>query len=329
MEKNPSDKSILPIPDRQTIEAAHQRISPYIRHTPVMTSTTLNHLYNTELYFKCENFQKVGAFKARGATNTVLSLSPAQLANGVATHSSGNHAQALSWAAKLVGAKAYIVMPVDSSRVKVEAVRSYGGDITFCEPNLAARESTLKEILDRTGATEVHPYNDPRIIAGQATAARELLNKAGHLDLILAPVGGGGLLSGTALSAHFFGENTRVIAVEPAGADDAQRSFRQKSFIPSVNPQTIADGLRTSLGSVTFPVILRYVDDIVTVDDDAIIRAMRYLWERMKIVAEPSAAVPLAAVFEKRVDLTGKKAGIILSGGNVDLDSLPWYKKHE
>lgn len=329
MEQNPSDNSILPPPDRHAIEAAHQRISPFIRHTPVMTSTTLNRRYNSELFFKCENFQKVGAFKARGATNTVLSLSPAQLSNGVATHSSGNHAQALSWAASLVGAKAYIVMPVDSSKVKVEAVHSYGGIITFCEPNLAARESKLKEILDRTGATEVHPYNDPRIIAGQATAARELLNEVGHLDLILAPVGGGGLLSGTALSAHFFGENTHVIAAEPAGADDAQRSFRNRSIVPSVNPQTIADGLRTSLGSLTFSVILRYVDDIVTVDDDAIIRAMRYLWERMKIVAEPSAAVPLAAVFEKRIDLTGKKAGIILSGGNVDLDSLPWCKKNE
>ena len=324
-----TDLISMPVPDRQAIEAAHQRISPYIRHTPVMTSSTLNQLFSTELFFKCENFQKVGAFKARGATNTVLSLSPEQLANGVATHSSGNHAQALSWAARLVGARAHIVMPADSSRVKVEAVRSYGGEITFCEPNLASRESTLREILDRTGATEVHPYNDPRIIVGQATAARELLSETSPLDLILAPVGGGGLLSGTALSAHYFGKDTRVIAVEPAGADDAQRSFRRKSFIPSINPHTIADGLRTSLGSVTFPIILRYVHDIVTVDDEAIIRAIRYLWERMKIVAEPSAAVPLAAVMEKRVDVAGKRTGIILSGGNVDLDALPWYKNHE
>ena len=316
------------VPDGNTILLAHKRIRPFINQTPVLTSKTINHSFNTELFFKCENFQKVGAFKARGATNAVLSLDKAQLVNGVATHSSGNHAQALSWAASLVKANAYIVMPSNSSAVKIAAVREYGGQITFCEPTLSARESTLQTILDQTNAAEIHPYNDPRIVAGQATSALELIRDVRDLDLILAPVGGGGLLSGTALSAHYFGNNTKVIAVEPENANDAFLSFTQKKFVPSVNPDTIADGLRTSLGTVTYPIIMDHVCEIVTVSEEAITMAMRYIWERMKIIIEPSSAVPFAAIMERKVDVNGKRVGIIISGGNVDLTDLPWFGKH-
>ena len=234
----------FPVPDDIAIKLAHERIKPFINRTAVLTSQTINRIYKTELFLKCENFQKVGAFKVRGATNALLSLEKDQLVNGVATHSSGNHAQALSWAASLVNPKAFIVMPSNSSRVKVEAVKGYGGQITFCEPNLISRETTLNKIILKTGATEVHPYNDVRIIAGQATAALELIEDFGNLDLILAPVGGGGLLSGTALAVHYFSPGTKVIAVEPEQANDAFLSFTQKQFVPSINPQTVADGLR-------------------------------------------------------------------------------------
>ena len=268
--------------------------------------------------------QKVGAFKARGATNAVRSLDPALWHLGVATHSSGNHAQALSWAAKLAGIDAHIVMPSNSNRVKVEAVKGYGGEITFCEPTLESRETTLVSVLKRTGATEIHPYNNLNIIAGQATAAIELLEEQEDLELVMAPVGGGGLLSGTALACHYLAPEVRVIAAEPAQADDAFRSFNQRRFIPSVNPDTIADGLRTSLGSLTFPIILTYVDRVVTVREESIITAMRLLWERMKVVVEPSAAVPLAVLLEDHEAFRGKRIGIILSGGNADLEQLPW-----
>jgi threonine dehydratase len=313
-------------PGPGTIREAAARIAGKVHHTPVLTNTAINRMLGAEILFKCENFQKVGAFKARGATNAVFSLSPEELRKGVCTHSSGNHAQALSRAAALAGAKAFIVMPSNSSRIKVEAVREYGGEITFCEPTLEARESTLANVQDLTGAIEIHPYNDLRIIAGQATACMELIGEAGPFDIIMAPVGGGGLLSGTALSAHYFSPSTTVIAAEPEMADDAFRSFRQRNFVPSVNPQTIADGLRTSLGTLTFPIILRHVSDIVTCSEDSIIRAMRLIWERMKILVEPSSAVPLAALLEGKADVAGKRSGIILSGGNVDLDTLPWIK---
>ncbi|MDP1621665.1 MAG: pyridoxal-phosphate dependent enzyme [Bacteroidales bacterium] len=308
------------------ILGAATRISPYINRTPVITSHTLNRLFESQIFFKCENFQKVGAFKARGATNAVLLLDQQQLSSGVATHSSGNHAQALSWAASLVNSKAYIVMPENSSKIKVAAVRDYGGIITFCEPTLQARESTLASILEKTGAIEIHPYNDERIIAGQATAALELIEEIKNLDIIMAPVGGGGLLSGTSLSAHYFRPEAKVIAAEPEQAADAFRSFTNQKFIPSENPQTIADGLRTSLGSITFPIILRHVHQIVTVNEESIVTAMRLIWERMKIIVEPSAAVPVAALLEKKTNIKGKRVGIILSGGNVDLDELPWRK---
>jgi threonine dehydratase len=278
------------------------------------------------VFFKCENFQKVGAFKARGATNAVLSLSESETSRGVATHSSGNHAQALSWAASLRSIPAYIVMPENSSRVKIDAVKEYGGIIRFCKPTLAAREETLKEVIAETGAVEIHPYNNLHIIAGQASAATELIEDIGNLDLILVPVGGGGLLSGTALAAHYFSPQTKVIAAEPEMANDAWLSFTRKSFVPSVNPETIADGLRTSLGSYTFPIILNHVVNIVMVSEESIITAMRFTWERMKILIETSSAVPLAALMENKIDVKGKKTGVIISGGNVDLDKLPWRK---
>ena len=311
-------------PTAEMIRDAHIRIKPYINHTPIMTSATINRMLNCSLFFKCENFQKVGAFKARGATNAVRSLDPETLKKGVATHSSGNHAQALSWAAALAGTRAYIVMPSNSSPVKIEAVKSYGGIITFCEPTLEARETTLQKVIEETSAIEIHPYNDLRIIAGQATSALELIAEVENLDLIIAPVGGGGLLSGTALSAFYFSPGTTVVAAEPEMADDAFRSFTSGSFVPSVNPMTIADGLRTSLGSLTFPIIRKHVGSIVTVNEDAIVRAMKFIWERMKIIVETSSAVPFAAIMENRINVEGKRVGLIISGGNVDLDNLPW-----
>jgi len=314
------------IPDLKTIEAAALRIRPYIHRTPVLTSRSLDQMLGAKVYFKCENFQKVGAFKSRGACNAVFSLDESAVEKGVATHSSGNHAQALARAALIRGCKAYIVMPETSSRVKVEAVKGYGGEIYFCLPTLAAREETLQEVVSRTGATEIHPYNDYRVIAGQATAALELFEESGPLDIIMAPVGGGGLLSGTALAASYLSPSTKVIAAEPAGADDAYRSFTTRQFVPSVNPQTIADGLLTSLGPLTFPIILEHVHRIITVSEESIIAAMHLTWERMKIIIEPSSAVPLAALMENKDGFLGKKIGIIISGGNVSLDKLPWLK---
>lgn len=314
-------------PDREIIIQASDRIKPYIHRTPVLTSSIINDIFNGEIFFKCENFQKAGAFKSRGAVNTVFSLSKEQLKNGVCTHSSGNHAQALARAARLRNTKAYIVMPKNSPLIKINAVKYYGGEITFCEPNLKDREDTLKIIISNTNATEIHPYNDHRIIAAQATAAKELFEETKSLNIILIPVGGGGLLSGSALSAYYFSPETKVIAVEPEQADDAFRSFYQGKLIPSINPDTIADGLLTSLGTRTFPIIQNYVNQIVTVSEDAIIESMKIIWERMKIIIEPSSAVPVAALLEKKIDTKNKKIGIILSGGNVDLNKLPWIKK--
>ena len=311
-------------PSSNDILEAADRITNFIHRTPVLTSRFLDMQFNANIFFKCENFQKVGAFKARGASNAVLLLNKEQQAHGVATHSSGNHAQALSYAASRLGIPAYIVMPSNSSRVKVEAVKGYGGIITFCKPTLTDREETLNIILKQTGAIEIHPYNDNRIIAGQATAALEIIHEVNALDFIMAPVGGGGLLSGTALAAHYFQPGTKVIGVEPEQANDAFLSFEQKRFIPSENPVTLADGLRTSLGSFTFPIILNHVHSIVTVSEESIVNAMRTLWERMKIIIEPSSAVPVAAILDKKTDISGKRVAVILSGGNVDLDQLPW-----
>ncbi|MFZ4398951.1 MAG: pyridoxal-phosphate dependent enzyme [Bacteroidales bacterium] len=314
------------VPDFNLIVQAAKRISPYIHRTPVITSERINKLFETEIYFKCENLQKAGAFKTRGAVNAVFLLNDNELKNGVATHSSGNHAQALARAASIRGIKSYIVMPEDSSKVKVNAVKAYGGIITFCKPTLEARETTLAEILKKTNSKEIHPYNDFRIIAGQATAAMEFFEQTHEMDIIMVPVGGGGLLSGTGLASHYFSPKTKVIAAEPEQASDAFRSFNSGLFVESKNPDTIADGLRTSLGDKTFPLIQQYVHQIVTVSEKAIIDAMRLVWESTKLLIETSSAVPIAALLEKKYDFEHKKIGIILSGGNVDLDNLPWIK---
>ncbi len=311
-------------PTRGQIEAAAHRIAFGIHRTPILQSAFFDNRFESEFFFKCENFQKAGAFKSRGAINAVFSLNESEVSKGVATHSSGNHAQALARAAALRKIPAYIVMPENAPRVKIDAVKGYGGVITFCKPTLKARESTLKRVIAETHAVEIHPYDNLKVIGGQATAAMELLEEQPGLDIILCPVGGGGLLSGTALSAHYFSSATRVIACEPAGADDAFRSFKSGKFVPCVQPRTIADGLLTSLGKLTFPIIRTFVDDIVTVEEKSIVEAMHLIFERMKIVVEPSSAVPLAAVLEGKIDVKGKKAGIILSGGNVDFNHLPW-----
>jgi len=307
--------------DRQTIEQAHERIKPYIHHTPVLTSQSIDDEVGCEVFFKCENFQKVGAFKARGAMNAALSLTPEQLSKGLATHSSGNHAQALARAAKILGVKSYIVMPRTAPDIKKRGVKGYGGEIFECEPTLQAREATLAEVIKKTGSTEIHPFNNYEVIAGQATAAKELFERIKDLDVIMAPVGGGGLLSGTALAAKYFSPKTKVIAGEPAGSDDAYRSM-QSGKIEQAQSQTIADGLLTTLGDKTFPIIRELVSEVITVSDEQIIAAMRMVWERMKIIIEPSCAVPLAALLKEKKRFKGKRVGIILSGGNVDLDKV-------
>ena len=310
------------IPDLDDIRAAAQRIKPYLHHTPVLSSTAINDICGAQLFFKCENFQKVGAFKARGAVNAVLSLPDDEIINGVATHSSGNHAAALAFAARIREIPAFIVMPKNAPDIKKQAVAGYGAKITYCSATLKDREQTLDKVVRETGASIVHPFNDYSVIAGQATAALELVEEEKNLDLLVAPVGGGGLVSGTALSAHYLSPSTRVIAAEPEGADDAKLSFESGVLIPSEKPRTIADGLLTSLGEKTFDIIRRYVKDIVTVDDEAIINATCVIFEHMKIVIEPSAAVPLAAILEKRLDVQGLRVGIILSGGNIDVSGL-------
>jgi threonine dehydratase len=311
-------------PDLAAIRDAASRIAAHAHRTPVLTSRTLDERFGARLFFKCENLQRVGAFKFRGAANAVFSLSDADAAAGVATHSSGNHAQALALAARLRGIAAHIVMPENSPAVKVEAVRGYGGRIVFCRPTQSDREQTLARVVAETGARFVHPYDDPRVVAGQATCALELLEQAGPLDAILVPIGGGGLASGTLLACGFTSPATAVYAVEPKGADDAFRSVRDGRIHPSTDPHTIADGLRTSLGTLTFPIVKALVREIVTVGEAAIVDGMRLVWERMKLVIEPSAAVPLAALLEDAVAVRGKRVGVILSGGNVDLGSLPW-----
>jgi len=306
------------------IRLARERIADAVHCTPVLTCRSLDAMAGCQLFCKCENFQKAGAFKFRGACNAVLSLSEAERQRGVVTHSSGNHAGALALAARQNGAPAYIVMPTDAPAVKQAAVRGYGAEITFCEPTLAAREATAGEVIGRTGGALIHPYNDDRIIAGQGTAALELLDAAPELDVLITPLGGGGLLSGTAVATKALRPQTRVYGAEPEGADDAFRSLQAGRIIPSTDPKTIADGLRTSLGDRTFPLIQRYVDGIVTVSDNEISDAMRHVWERMKIVIEPSAAVPLAAILSGRMTVRGQRVGLVFSGGNVDLGKLPW-----
>lgn len=312
------------LPDFSDVAQAHELIKAFAHRTPVFTSRSINDITKSNLFFKCENFQKVGAFKFRGACNAVFSLSDEDAARGVATHSSGNHAAALALAARTRGNTAHIVMPRTSPEIKKKAVAGYGGRITLCEPTLQAREETLAQLIAETGATEIHPYNNFHVIAGQGTSVKELIEDFGKFDIIVAPVGGGGLLSGTAISVKHLLPRCKVIAAEPAGADDAYRSFHTRKLIPSRNPQTIADGLLTSLGDRNFKIILDKTDDIVTVSEEAIVNAMRMIWERMKIVVEPSSAVPLAAILEQKIDVGRKKVGIILTGGNLDLGKLPF-----
>lgn len=311
---------------KEQITQAHERIKPYIHRTPVMKSDSINEMAGCHIYFKCENFQKVGAFKARGAMNAALLIPEADRKKGLATHSSGNHAQALARAGKILGVKSYIVMPRTAPEIKRRGVLGYGGEITECEPTLAARESTLADVMAKTGATEIHPFNNYDVMAGQATAAKELFSDTPHLDFLLAPVGGGGLLSGTALAARYFSPDTVVIAGEPAGSDDAYRSLKSGK-IEQAQSQTIADGLLTTLGDKTFPIIKENVREVITVTDDEIINAMRIIWERLKIIVEPSCVVPFAAVLKEKEKFAGKNVGIILSGGNVDLEKVAEFFK--
>ena len=309
-----------------TIRAAHERIRPYIHRTPVLTNSWLNDASRASLFFKCENFQKVGAFKARGATTAVFALDDETAQRGVATHSSGNHGAAVARAAKLRGVPAYIVMPSNSAKVKIRAVQGYGAEVVFCEPTEESREIKCAEVINQNGATLIHSFENEHVIAGQGTAALELLEDIPNLDVIMCPVGGGGLLSGTAIAAKSIRPQIKVIAVEPENADDAAQSFRAGRRLVTEKKFTIADGLRTNIGEPNFAIIQQCVDDIVTVSEEAIVSAMRTIWETMKIVIEPSAAVPYAAVQESKVDVGGNRVGIILTGGNVDLDALPWNR---
>ncbi len=313
-------------PTIEQIRAASRKIEPLIHKTAVLTCKSIDQICQASLFFKCENFQKVGAFKARGAVNAVFSLQEKELNQGVATHSSGNHAAAVAYAAGCRNTKAYVVMPDNASPIKIAAVREYGAEIIHCKPTQQAREAALSEVVERTGAVFIHPYNDYRVITGQATAALELLEQVSALDAIIAPVGGGGLLSGTALTASALNSKIAVYGAEPAGADDAFRSMQAGQIIPIEKPDTIADGLRTSLGELTFPIIRKHVSAIITANDDAIINAMRLVWERMKIIIEPSSAVALAVLLEERASIKGKSIGLIISGGNVNLDHLPWQR---
>src|SRR5881227_1873763 len=310
--------------DLDRIRAAHERIRPYVKRTPVLTSSRLDDASGASLFFKCENLQRIGAFKARGATNAVFALDDATAKRGVATHSSGNHGTALARAAKLRKIPAHIVMPSNSAKVKVRAVESYGGHIVFSEPTQSAREAACADVIAKTGATLIHSFENEDVMAGQGTAAMELLEEVPDLDLVMCPIGGGGLLAGTAVAAKSMRPSIKVIAAEPANADDATQSFRAGRVIHTEKKFTIADGLRTNVGEPNFAIIRRYVDDIVTVSEDAIIFAMRMIWETMKIIVEPSAAVPYAAIQEGKIDVGGQRVGIILTGGNVDLETLPW-----
>jgi threonine dehydratase len=310
--------------DISRIHAAHERIRAYIKRTPVLTSSRLDAASGASLFFKCENFQKIGAFKARGAANAVFALDDVTARHGVATHSSGNHGAAVARAANFRGIPAHIVMPSNSAKVKVRAVEGYGAHIVFCEPTEEAREAACAVVIKETGATLIHSFENEDVMAGQGTAAVEFLEDIPDLDLVMCPIGGGGLLSGTAVAAKSMRPKIKVIAAEPANSDDAAQSFRAGKRIVTEKKFTIADGLRTNIGAPNFTIIQRYVDDIVTVSEEAIVSAMRTIWETMKIIIEPSAAVTHAAAVESKIDIAGKRVGIILTGGNVDLDALPW-----
>ena len=301
----------------------HNRIKPFIHNTPVLTSNYINEFTEAEVYFKCENFQKMGAFKMRGAANAILKLSDEQKNNGVVTHSSGNHAQAISLAAKKIGIKAYIVMPSNAPKIKKDAVKGYGGELIECEPNLESREAAAKDLVDSKRATFIHPSNNLDVIIGQGTASKELIEQYGSFDHILVPIGGGGLIAGSAIAAKYFGDNCTVIGTEPFEVDEADRSLITGKIETNITTNTIADGLRTQLGDKNFPIILNEVKEIIRITEDEIIDSMKLIWQRLKIICEPSCSLPLAGVLKNKHKFKGKKIGIVITGGNIDLDNLP------
>ena len=314
------------IPTFADVEAAHERIKPYIHRTPVLTSTYFNQLTGAELFFKCENFQKAGAFKVRGASNAVFGLSEEKAAKGVATHSSGNHALSLSYAAGRRGIPCHVVMPRTAPEAKKAAVRGYGGIITECEPSTSSREEVFAQVEAETGAEFVHPYNDPRVVAGQGTCSRELMEQVEGLDAVIAPIGGGGMVSGTCLTLSTIAPGVEIYAAEPEQADDAYRSFKAGHIIADDAPVTVADGLKVPLKDLTWHFVSNHVTDILTASEQEIIDAMKITWQRMKLVIEASCAVPLATILKNRDVFAGKRVGVIITGGNVDLDTLPWLK---
>ena len=309
---------------RKNLIDCHNRIKPFIHNTPVLTSSYINEITGADVYFKCENFQKMGAFKMRGASNAILRLSNEQKNNGVVTHSSGNHAQAISLAAKKIGIKAYIVMPSNAPEIKKEAVRGYGGELIECEPNLEAREATAQDIVDSKSATFIHPSNNIDVILGQGTATKELIEQYGSFDHILVPIGGGGLIAGSALAAKYFGNNCSIIGTEPFEVDDAYRSLISGKIETNITTNTIADGLRTQLGDKNFPIILNEVKKIIRITEDEIIDSMKLIWQRLKIICEPSCSLPLAGILKNKDEFKGKKIGVIITGGNIDLGNLPF-----
>ncbi|MEM8523744.1 MAG: pyridoxal-phosphate dependent enzyme [Bacteroidota bacterium] len=314
------------IPGITDLQNVHEAIAPYIHRTPILTSRSINEIAGADLYFKCENFQKIGAFKMRGAACAALSLSEEDIARGLATHSSGNHAQAVALSARNLASKAYIVMPGNAPEIKKQATKGYGAEITLCEPTLEAREKTLAAIVEKTGATFIHPYDNYNVIAGQATCAKELIEDAPILDMIISPIGGGGLMSGTALSTKFFSPNTAVYGAEPEKVNDAYRSVQSGKLEFNTTTDTIADGLKTNLSEKTFDIIQREVKEIFTVSEEEIVAAMKIIWERLKIIIEPSCAVPFAAILKHPKPFSQRKVGIILTGGNVDVNKLPFTK---
>ena len=323
---DPKKGNSVSVPNLQTIREAHVRIAPHIHRTPVLSSAILNEKVGAELFFKCENFQKVGAFKARGACNAVMSLSDVQARRGVVTHSSGNHGAALAWAARLRGIKATVVVPNNAPAPKKMAIAAYGANIVFCEPNVVARETATHKLIEEFGYELVHPFDDDRVIAGQGTAALELLATHPELDMVIAPLGGGGLLSGTSIAAKGIKPSIKVFGGEPRGADDGYRSFTSGKLVTEATPNTICDGLRTVLSPRTFGIIQQNVDGIGLATEENVIKAMRMSWELLKIIIEASCSPPLGAILEGSIDVKGKRVGIILTGGNVDLDKLPWQK---
>jgi threonine dehydratase len=314
----------ISIPSMSDIKRAHQRIQKHLIHTPVFTSHNINDIAGCEVFFKCENFQKTGSFKMRGATNAILSVRPEERANGFATHSSGNHAQAVAFAGHAAGAKTYIVMPENAPKVKIEAVKAYGGKISFCEPTEEARIQTCNEIIEKTGAMFIPPFDHPDIVAGQATAAKELIEEIHEMDTVMTPVGGGGLAAGTCLAVKYLLPNTKVILGEPKKVDDAYRSLKAGKIVSNKTTDTIADGLKVTIGTLNFEIIKDNVEEIVTVTEKEIIDSMRLIWERLKIVIEPSCSVPFAALLKNKEKFAGQRVGIILTGGNVDLGNLPF-----